>query len=144
MVESVVDGEPRQAEFLADRESPGKARRFAAEFAIACGADPHAVALSVSEAVTNAVRHGYRERTDLGPIRIELSIVASSGDLQICVVDHGQGLAYRVDSPGMGLGMPLIAAMAERMEIETGESGTRVCMCFPTSIPAACGPRGER
>jgi anti-sigma regulatory factor (Ser/Thr protein kinase) len=127
----VVDGEARQAEFLADRESPGKARRFATQAAIAYGVDPHAVALCVSEAVTNAVRHGYRERTDLGPIRVELRFRPEPGELQICVVDHGRGLAYRVDSPGMGLGMPLIAAIAQHMDIETGDGGTRVCMCFP-------------
>jgi anti-sigma regulatory factor (Ser/Thr protein kinase) len=126
----VVDGESRQAEFRADRESPGKARRFATEFALRCGADPHAVALAVSEAVTNAVRHGYRERTDLGPIRIELDYAAADRELAIRVVDHGQGLAYRMDSPGMGMGMPLIAAMAQRLEIETGEAGTRVCLWF--------------
>jgi anti-sigma regulatory factor (Ser/Thr protein kinase) len=128
-----VNVESRQAEFRADRESPGKARRFAAEFALRCGADPHAVALSVSEAVTNAVRHGYRERTDLGPIRIELALRDDAQELEICVVDHGQGLAHRMDSPGIGLGMPLIAAMAQRLEIETGETGTRVCMWFPAA-----------
>jgi hypothetical protein len=42
----------------------------------------------------------------------------------------------------MGLGMPLIASMAARMDVQTGETGTRVCMCFPTPAPAASARDG--
>ncbi len=50
--------------------------------------------------------------------------------LEVRVSDHGRGLAPRPDSPGAGLGMPLIAAMSDGLAIETGAEGTRLSMRF--------------
>jgi anti-sigma regulatory factor (Ser/Thr protein kinase) len=121
--------ERRQLDLRADRTSPRAARQAAVAAARACGVDEHAVALCVTEAVTNAVVHAYRGAPSAGGVVVEL--VSHDGDgLEICVSDHGRGLAPRADSPGAGLGMPLIAAMADRIEIDTGAQGTRVSMRF--------------
>ena len=37
--------------------------------------------------------------------------------------DLGQGMVPRPDSPGLGLGLPLIARLADRMEIHDGPDG---------------------
>ncbi len=60
---------------------------------------------------------------------LELIHHADDG-LEVCVDDTGVGFSPRPDSPGMGLGMPLIAAMSQHMEIHTDRQGTRVCMTF--------------
>jgi len=60
--------------FRAEAAAPGLARRAAAEFAAGEGADADtlaAVALCVSEAVTNAVLHAYRERVLPGAVELE-------------------------------------------------------------------------
>ena len=47
------------------------------------------------------------------------------------VRDHGSGMAPRVDSPGLGVGLPVMAAIAEALEIDTPDgSGTLVRMTF--------------
>jgi anti-sigma regulatory factor (Ser/Thr protein kinase) len=115
-------------ELPADRACPGAARRFAQDAADACGVDGHAVSLCVSEAVTNAVVHGYRSAADRGTVAV--AIKACDGGLEVSVSDDGVGLSPRADSPGAGLGMPQIAAMADQMHIEAGTTGTRVVMRF--------------
>ena len=45
--------------------------------------------------------------------------------VEIAVADDGLGLRPRVDSPGIGLGMPLMADLADRVEITSRDPGTR-------------------
>ena len=117
-------------------ESIPQVRHLAVEWATGCGAtdaDLQRIALAVTEAATNVVVHAYRDRTDAGNIIVELECEDSS--LRISVHDEGVGMAPRADSPGLGLGMPLIAQMADSLEILTDESGgTEVCMRF--AVPA--------
>lgn len=91
--------------------------------------DDVAVALCVSEAVTNAVIHGYRGAGDAAHV-IEVRAWEQDGGLCVVVRDHGVGLAVRDDSPGMGLGMPLMTAMADRFALAADVPGTRVEMWF--------------
>lgn len=86
------------------------------------------VALAVSEAATNAVTHGYVGR-DPGKFRV---VVQATGDeLEVVVEDDGRGMIPRPDSPGLGLGLPLIATVADRFETHaTPDGGTRLCMWF--------------
>jgi anti-sigma regulatory factor (Ser/Thr protein kinase) len=79
-------------------------------------------------AVTNAVIHGYRAASDPGTVAV--AIRTCDEGLEVSVSDDGVGLSPRADSPGAGLGMPLIAAMADQMHIEAGTTGTRVVMRF--------------
>jgi anti-sigma regulatory factor (Ser/Thr protein kinase) len=90
--------------------------------------DDVAVALCVSEAVTNAVVHGYRGRAD--DEAIEVRAWEQDGGLCVVVRDYGHGLAAREDSPGLGLGMPLMSAMADRFAFAPDAPGTRVEMWF--------------
>ena len=118
--------------FTAEAPAPGKARAAARAFAAEEGADADtiaAIALCVSEAVSNAVVHAYRESERPGAIEVEVK--RPNGYLCLRVRDHGCGLLPRVDSPGLGLGLPLIAESAASMEVLTpDEGGTEVRMRF--------------
>jgi serine/threonine-protein kinase RsbW/stage II sporulation protein AB (anti-sigma F factor) len=112
------------------------ARRALGELtgAVHLDVDDVAVALCVSEAVTNAVIHGYRDRA-CADGAIELRAWEQDGGLFVVVRDHGRGLAARDDSPGMGLGLPLMAAMADRFSVAPDAPGTRVEMWFAPAGP---------
>ena len=88
-----------------------------------------AARLAVSEAVSNVVVHSYR---DTSPGAFTLSVDWSGGDLRVIVRDEGCGMAPRMDSPGAGLGLPLIASLAESFSVTAPPGGgTEVCMTFP-------------
>lgn len=107
------------------------ARRALSELAGAhhLDVDDVAVALCVSEAVTNAVVHGYRGGVTVDDA-IEVRAWEQDGGLFVVVRDFGHGLAARTDSPGLGLGMPLMTAMADRFAFAPDAPGTRVEMWF--------------
>ena len=65
---------------------------------------------------------------------------AAGWDVCLTVLDEGSGLAPRVDSPGLGLGLPLIATLAESLELGTGRlEETEVRMTFDLGEPVAAG-----
>jgi serine/threonine-protein kinase RsbW/stage II sporulation protein AB (anti-sigma F factor) len=87
------------------------------------------IALAITEATTNVVLHAYRDRDAPG----SLSVTARAlGDhVLLVVLDQGSGLAPRVDSPGLGLGLGLIAQVADAADVRTPETGgTEVVMRF--------------
>jgi anti-sigma regulatory factor (Ser/Thr protein kinase) len=86
------------------------------------------VALAVSEGVSNVVNHAYADGK-AGEIRVD---VRSEDDgVHVVIEDDGCGMVPRADSPGAGLGLPLIAAVAERLDTSTRPgSGTRLAMVF--------------
>jgi anti-sigma regulatory factor (Ser/Thr protein kinase) len=111
--------------------APSVARRAIRDFLHGHGADPRAlgdVLLALSEVVTNAVVHGYRG----GEGEVRVAAEHDDDQLVLSVADHGGGMAPRTDSPGLGLGLPLVGRVAERVDIsaEAG-GGTLVSMCFP-------------
>jgi serine/threonine-protein kinase RsbW/stage II sporulation protein AB (anti-sigma F factor) len=113
-------------------EAVAAARREIAEAARGLGVDPATLAdltLAVSEAVTNVVLHAYRQ----GPQGdVHLEVHREEAEVRITVSDHGAGMRPRPDSPGLGLGLPLIARLSASLEVATAESGgTRLCMSFP-------------
>ena len=62
-----------------------------------------------------------------------LEVVAYVRDRRLLLVvrDEGHGIAPRTDSPGLGLGLPLIATLAEALELGTDERDrTEVRMTF--------------
>ena len=89
------------------------------------------LALAVGEACANVVVHAYPPG-DVGPLIVHAEIL--NGGLEICitVVDQGQGMTPRPDSPGLGLGLPLIANLSDRLEIQDGPDGvgTELQMAF--------------
>jgi serine/threonine-protein kinase RsbW/stage II sporulation protein AB (anti-sigma F factor) len=84
------------------------------------------VSLAVSEAATNAVVHAYRAST--GHLHIHAHV--DGHELIVVVGDTGSGLAPRDDSPGLGLGMPLMASVTTRFNIVSEGGGTEVHMAF--------------
>ena len=99
-----------------------------------------AMALCVSEAVTNAVVHAYRDgvRGD-----VEITAWKPNGLLHVLVRDTGLGMRPRPDSPGAGFGLALIARLATETSISVGDdgTGTEVSMRFDLS-PAAAASSG--
>lgn len=90
--------------------------------------------LAVSEACANAVVHAYGDGSGL----MDVDVSAHGGELHINVRDHGGGMAPRTDSPGLGVGLPLMASLAESMELLTPPGGgTEVRMRFPLPPPPA-------
>ncbi len=86
------------------------------------------IALAVTEACANAVLHAYPDT----PGTVEVAAALSTGSLlTVTVRDHGSGMAPRVDSPGLGVGLPVMAAIADALEIDTpADAGTLVRMTF--------------
>jgi serine/threonine-protein kinase RsbW/stage II sporulation protein AB (anti-sigma F factor) len=92
------------------------------------------VILAVGEACANAVMHAY---ADVDPGTLELRARAIGRTLEIVVADRGHGMAPRPDSPGLGLGLPLIATLARSLELREGrDGGTEVWMTFELPVPA--------
>ena len=96
------------------------------------------IRLAVTEACTNVVRHAYRDRPDEGPLEI---VVEPDNDcLTVVVADRGRGILPNPSSEGPGLGLPLIAALADALEIEhSPQRGSRLYMQF-----RAAGHEGAR
>jgi serine/threonine-protein kinase RsbW len=85
------------------------------------------IKLAVTEACTNVVVHAYPSGE--GPLGIRASL--DDGVVTVVVIDRGRGITPRADSPGLGLGLPLIATLADSLELGTGEAGeTEVRMTF--------------
>jgi serine/threonine-protein kinase RsbW len=85
------------------------------------------IKLAVTEACTNVVVHAYPDGE--GPLGV--SAWVRDDRLTVVVHDEGQGMLPRPDSPGLGLGLPLIATLAESLELGTGaDDRTEVRMTF--------------
>jgi anti-sigma regulatory factor (Ser/Thr protein kinase) len=85
------------------------------------------IKLAVTEACTNVVIHAYPDGE--GPM--EVRAVLGEEQLSIVVRDQGRGVMPRADSPGLGLGLPLIATLTESLELGTGDDdATEVRMTF--------------
>jgi len=107
-------------------------RSAIADFAARAGmTDPPLadVKLAISEALANVVLHGYRDRPEPG--RIEVDADFTGTELRIVIADRGVGMRPRIDSPGAGLGLPIIAQVAGGLEIREGDPhGTELHLCF--------------
>jgi anti-sigma regulatory factor (Ser/Thr protein kinase) len=115
----------------ADQGAPRVARNAVKDFLRGVGADPGAlsdVLLAVSEVVTNCVVHAYRGQPGG---KVDLDVRHSGHTLQLSVADAGAGMSPRHDSPGLGLGLPLVGRVAKRVEITAqAGGGTLVSMSF--------------
>jgi anti-sigma regulatory factor (Ser/Thr protein kinase) len=126
-----------EATFPPTPQGVGAMRRELAAYAQDAGLDVEGIGnvrLAVSEAATNAVVHAYRGAEDG-----ELKVVAYVGDgeLTVIVSDTGLGLAPRSDSPGLGLGMPLMASVTTRFRVVSNGPGTEIHMAFALPNGAA-------
>lgn len=86
------------------------------------------IKLAITEACTNVVVHAY-ERDDIGDLEVDATI--DDQLMTVIIRDNGRGILPRPDSPGLGLGLPLIATLAETLELGTdGDEHTEVRMTF--------------
>ncbi len=92
------------------------------------------VKLAVSEAVTNAVLHAYAGG-EPGPVRVDAWI--EDGRLLVEVSDDGDGMMPRLDSPGLGVGLPFIADTADALEISSSPRGGALLRMTFALQPAA-------
>src|SRR3954451_3029605 len=114
-------------------ESAPLARGAVMEALTGVAVDRDAVGIVVSEAVANAIMHAYRDQETPGRVRVSLGVGEDS--LELAIADDGLGMAPRLDSPGAGLGVALMAGFADEMSLDCAE-GTRVCARFLLLGPA--------
>jgi stage II sporulation protein AB (anti-sigma F factor) len=125
-------------EFAAIPENVGVARLLVAMVAAQADftvAEVDEVKLAVSEAVTNAIVHGYRLVFDR---RVHLEVTLENGALVVIVSDSGCGIenieramqpAVSSDPDRMGLGFCFMESHMDSLQVEsTPGSGTRVTM----------------
>jgi anti-sigma regulatory factor (Ser/Thr protein kinase) len=131
-----VGGEARQSPALVSlkvchptaAEAVPELRHAAAGFAAEHGADPALcgdIALAVSEAVTNAVKHSRSHADE----QVTLTASVIEGWLEIRVRDRGA--RFGVESDGLGLGLPTIARLCAHLTISQEGLGTELRMRFP-------------
>jgi len=72
------------------------------------------IKLAVTEACTNVVIHAYEDGEE-GDLEVDASI--DDQLLTVVIRDNGRGIVPRPDSPGLGLGLPLIATLAASLEL---------------------------
>jgi anti-sigma regulatory factor (Ser/Thr protein kinase) len=80
--------------------------------------------LAVSEAVTNAVMHAYVDAPQPGAVSVDATVDGDS--LLVEVADEGSGMMPRLDSPGLGVGLPLIAGTTDTLDIDNAPLGGTV------------------
>jgi serine/threonine-protein kinase RsbW len=128
--------------FEATRQAPGKGRHVVREFALPVQPTDRAlgsIAVCVSEAMTNVVMHAYRDMDSPGQVEVEAELDGDS--LTVRISDEGHGLEPRLDSTGLGLGLPLISQFADASEIASPEQGgTQIIMRFDLREEGEAGP----
>lgn len=116
--------------FESTPDSVAAARNSVARYAEVAGATPklvESVKLAVSEAVTNAVIHGYPET----PGEISVTATIAADELWVLIADRGRGHHAPSLCPGLGWGLALIAAASDEFVIlERSGGGTEVRMRF--------------
>jgi anti-sigma regulatory factor (Ser/Thr protein kinase) len=100
-------------------------RSYVEEHCLNAGVIRENVALAVSEAVGNAVRHAYDD--DSG--RVEIAARHAGDWLEVVVRDWGKGWQPSSD-PGLGLGVPLMRSMGELSVTAPDGGGCRVSLRF--------------
>jgi anti-sigma regulatory factor (Ser/Thr protein kinase) len=124
-------GEALNESYPATPEAVPLARRALAAVAAAAGAAGDRldeIRLAVSEALTNAVVHAYRNG-DEG--RVHVTAAVASDELWVLIGDDGRGLHAWNDSRGLGIGLSLISGLSDDFAIiQRASGGTEVQMRF--------------
>lgn len=110
-----------------EAKSVTRARHALSHYARRVGADVDAVALVVSEAVSNSVVHGFPGRSTG---YIEVRATAREGSLMVEITDDGVGLEV-APHPRPGHGIFLMGEFSSSLSIGALDHGTRVAATFP-------------
>ncbi len=104
----------------------------------ACDATLIRIELAVTEAATNVVLHAYRAPREAGLIHYSARL--DNDCLDVSVRD-GVGMSPNPASPGLGLGLSLMAHEADSCEIRgAAGGGTEVLLHFGMSAAKPCPP----
>lgn len=141
-------GEALSESYPAVPETVPLARRALAAVAAAAGAAGERldeIRLAVSEALTNAVVHAYRNG-EAGSLHVTAAV--ASGELWVLVGDDGRGVHAWNDSQGLGIGLSLISGLSDDFAIvRRASGGTEVQMRFdlrkPVLRPGVVNPEGR-
>lgn len=90
------------------------------------------IVLVVNEALSNAAEFAYRNRENPEPVTLQATYQGTTGGLVITVSDRGE---WRPSEPSnqklsRGRGIPLMRALADRVDIEKSNQGTAVHLYF--------------
>ncbi|HKH33447.1 MAG TPA: histidine kinase dimerization/phosphoacceptor domain -containing protein, partial [Beijerinckiaceae bacterium] len=91
-------------------------------------------ALILSEVVTNAIRHAFKERRG----RIDVTLSQTDGSVRLRVHDDGFGFNPEVD--GRGFGLQLVESLAKQLDASFNferDQGTTFSMTFPAKAAGA-------
>jgi stage II sporulation protein AB (anti-sigma F factor) len=127
--------------FASNSENIGIARIAAAAFAAQADftiSELDDIKVAVSEAVSNAIIHGYGEGYTGEPKEIEFIMNLYEDRLEYIVTDYGRGIAdinlactpsYSSDPERMGLGFVFMKSFMDELDVEsTLQKGTTVKM----------------
>jgi anti-sigma regulatory factor (Ser/Thr protein kinase) len=121
---------PREHSIRADLDRLKEARDFAARAAAEFGLGAEAlydVKLAMSEAVTNAIRHGSRSPDD----SVRILATEESGALVFEVLDSGTfvpRVVRRGDLPEGGRGLEFMRVLMDEVDLRPGRQGTLLRM----------------
>jgi anti-sigma regulatory factor (Ser/Thr protein kinase) len=135
----VVEATLLDVDLPAEPRSASRARQAVLDSLRGIAVDRDAVGVVVTEAVTNAVVHAYRDQRAAGRVHVSASL--DDHGVEVAVDDDGLGMGPREDSPGVGLGLPLIGDLADRVEVTSRGPGTHLAAFFALMGPA--GPHGR-
>ncbi|HWR09257.1 anti-sigma F factor [Sporomusa sp.] len=126
---------------LSINENVGFARAAAAAFAAQNEltlSDIDEIKVAVSEAVSNAVIHGYGGEDNPENNYIELTMILYSDKIEFTIIDYGRGIAnieearqpsFSSDPERMGLGFVFMESFMDELEVKSElKQGTTVRM----------------
>lgn len=126
---------------VASERNVAQFREWVADFAYENGLrEPRLsdVRLAVSEAVTNVVLHAFRGSGESGTVTVTVAVCDDEW-IEVRVTDHGIGMASRDDSPGLGLGLPLIRHLADQFSQGPPPDGVGTELWMRFAIPGDGG-----
>jgi len=85
------------------------------------------IAVAVSEAVGNVVRHAY---PGAGSGRVEIEAQLEEASIVVSVSDGGTGMTGRAGRDHNGMGLPVIGRLADGVTVVSDKGGTRLSMRF--------------